>query len=245
MIRPRCPFYCGRSPTTRHWPGACSDGPCTTPRDRDRVGTPSPRPGCRCSTRSTRCSQGCSCPAFAIIDVQQTIDPISAGDRARRRRRGGNLLDEHACVKLQARETLALLCEREIARPRRSADRRPARDGSRGLLARDDYRRIHMALRLGRFPAVKGLSSFDYHAQPSVDPRQIRRGRRESCFAGWLRSRSMPLNRQRREPAAARPAGRRQNPSRHRLGARRNPRWIRRAVRHRDDARGLPRQGAR
>lgn len=65
-----------------------------------------------------------------------------------------NLLDEAARANLSARETLALLCEREIVRK--------------------DHRRIDMALKLAHFPAVKDLSSFDYDAQPSVDPRQIR-----------------------------------------------------------------------
>jgi len=65
-----------------------------------------------------------------------------------------NLLDEATRANLSARETLALLCEREIARK--------------------DHRRIDMALKLAHFPAVKDLASFDYDAQPSVDPKQIR-----------------------------------------------------------------------
>jgi DNA replication protein DnaC len=65
-----------------------------------------------------------------------------------------NLLDEAARANLSARETLALLREREIARK--------------------DHRRIDMALKLAHFPAVKDLASFDYDAQPSVDPKQIR-----------------------------------------------------------------------
>lgn len=70
-----------------------------------------------------------------------------------------NLLDEAARANLSARETLMLLCEREIARK--------------------DHRRIDppsetWALKLAHFPAVKDLASFDHDAQPSVDPRQIR-----------------------------------------------------------------------
>ena len=65
-----------------------------------------------------------------------------------------NLLDEAARANLSARETLALLLEREIARK--------------------DHRRIDMALKLAHFPAVKDLASFDYEAQPSIDPKQIR-----------------------------------------------------------------------
>src|SRR5215468_8609925 len=65
-----------------------------------------------------------------------------------------SLLDEAARANLSARETLILLCEREIARK--------------------DHRRIEMALKLAHFPAVKELQGFDFEAQPSIDPKQIR-----------------------------------------------------------------------
>ncbi|MBM3525469.1 MAG: AAA family ATPase [Alphaproteobacteria bacterium] len=65
-----------------------------------------------------------------------------------------SLLDEAARSDLSTRETLALLCEREIARK--------------------DHRRIDMALKLAHFPAVKELAGFDFEAQPSIDPKQIR-----------------------------------------------------------------------
>jgi DNA replication protein DnaC len=52
------------------------------------------------------------------------------------------------------REAVAFLCEREIAR-------------------RED-RRIDMASKIARFPAVRELDGFDFAAQPSIDPRQIR-----------------------------------------------------------------------
>jgi DNA replication protein DnaC len=65
-----------------------------------------------------------------------------------------SLLDEAARANLSARETLAMLCEREIARK--------------------DHRRIDMALKLAHFPAIKELAGFDFEAQPSIDPRQIR-----------------------------------------------------------------------
>jgi DNA replication protein DnaC len=64
------------------------------------------------------------------------------------------LLDEAARANLSARETLILLCEREIARKH--------------------HRRIDMALKLAHFPAVKELAGFDFEAQPSIDPKQIR-----------------------------------------------------------------------
>ncbi|HEU0283543.1 MAG TPA: ATP-binding protein, partial [Sphingomicrobium sp.] len=52
------------------------------------------------------------------------------------------------------RETLALFCEREIARK--------------------DERRIEMAFGLAKFPFVRDLAGFDFKAQPSLDPKQIR-----------------------------------------------------------------------
>jgi len=65
-----------------------------------------------------------------------------------------SLLDEAARSNLTARETLVMLCEREIARK--------------------DHRRIDMALKLAHFPHMRELSSFDFEAQPSIDPKQIR-----------------------------------------------------------------------
>lgn len=40
-------------------------------------------------------------------------------------------------------------------------------------IARSDYRRIDMALKLAHFPAVKELAEFNFEAQPSIDPKQI------------------------------------------------------------------------
>ncbi len=64
------------------------------------------------------------------------------------------LLDEAARGDLSMRETLTMLCERE--------------------LARRDHRRIEMAIGLARFPFVRDLASFDFSAQPSLDPKQLR-----------------------------------------------------------------------
>jgi hypothetical protein len=95
---------------------------------------------------------------------EQLLGAVAADRRARggdgRGRRGAHrdqldsLLDEAARANLSARETLILLCERGIARK--------------------DHRRIEMALKLAHFPAVKELAGFDFEAQPSIDPRQIR-----------------------------------------------------------------------
>ena len=65
-----------------------------------------------------------------------------------------NLIDEAARREFTLREALAFLVEREIARK--------------------DERRIAMAGKIAHFPTVRDLSSFDFSAQPSIDPGQIR-----------------------------------------------------------------------
>ena len=63
---------------------------------------------------------------------------------------------------MSARETLALSCEREIARKAQ--------------------RRIEMALKLAHFPCACDLAGFDFAAQPSVDAKQIR----DLAAARWV-----------------------------------------------------------
>jgi DNA replication protein DnaC len=65
-----------------------------------------------------------------------------------------NLLDEAARQGMTLREALAFLCGREVARK--------------------EERRIEMALKIAHFPCVRDLDGFDFTAQPSVDPQQIR-----------------------------------------------------------------------
>lgn len=65
-----------------------------------------------------------------------------------------SLLDEAGRRELTLRETLAMLCEREIARR--------------------NERRIEMASKIAHFPTVRELDGFDFAAQPSIDPRQVR-----------------------------------------------------------------------
>ena len=72
------------------------------------------------------------------------------------------LLDEAGRQELNLRETLVMLCEREIARK--------------------NERRIEMTLKLARFPFVRDLSGFDFAAQPSIDPKQVR----ELAGARWI-----------------------------------------------------------
>ena len=59
-------------------------------------------------------------------------------------------------------DTLALLCRAECARK--------------------DERRIQMHMGIARFPAVRTLESFDFDAQPAVDPKQIR----ELATGRWI-----------------------------------------------------------
>jgi DNA replication protein DnaC len=73
-----------------------------------------------------------------------------------------SLLDEAAKRELTLREALAFLVEREIARK--------------------DERRITMASKIAHFPAVRDLDGFDFAAQPSLDPRQIR----ERATCRWV-----------------------------------------------------------
>lgn len=64
------------------------------------------------------------------------------------------LLDEAARRELSLRDTLALLCEAEVAHR--------------------EERRIQMGLGIAKFPFVRTLEGFDFDAQPSLDPKQIR-----------------------------------------------------------------------
>jgi len=73
-----------------------------------------------------------------------------------------NLLDEAGRKDLTLREALAFLCEREVARK--------------------DERRVEMAMKIAHFPHARELDSFDFDAQPSVDPHQIR----ELATARWV-----------------------------------------------------------
>jgi DNA replication protein DnaC len=65
-----------------------------------------------------------------------------------------NLLEEAARQELNLREALTWLCQAEIARK--------------------DQRRIAMAMSIAKFPFVRTLEGFEFEAQPSLDPGQIR-----------------------------------------------------------------------
>jgi DNA replication protein DnaC len=72
------------------------------------------------------------------------------------------LLDQAARAEMNIREALAMLCAAEVARK--------------------DERRIQMGMSIAKFPFVRTLDAFDYDAQPSVDPKQIR----ELALSRWV-----------------------------------------------------------
>jgi hypothetical protein len=115
-----------------------------------------------------------------------------------------NLIDEAVRRELTLREALAFLCGREIARK--------------------DERHIEMVVKIAHFPCVRDLDGFDFAAQPSLDPRQIRE--LAACRWGGARRGAAP-------PGAAR---RWQDASRDRPRARRHPRGLLGAVRDRAGA---------
>ena len=65
-----------------------------------------------------------------------------------------NLLVEASRRNLTLLDTIQFLCEAEITRK--------------------DDRRIQMGLSIAKFPCVRTLDTFDYDAQPSIDPKQVR-----------------------------------------------------------------------
>lgn len=73
-----------------------------------------------------------------------------------------SLLDEAARRQLNLREALAFLCEAEVARK--------------------DQQRIRMAMSIAHFPFVRTLEGFDFEAQPSLDPGQLR----ELATGRWI-----------------------------------------------------------
>lgn len=73
-----------------------------------------------------------------------------------------NLLDEAARQELNLREAFAYLCHEEIAQK--------------------DQRRTRMATSIAKFPFLRTLEGFDFEAQPSLDPGQIR----ELAVCRWI-----------------------------------------------------------
>lgn len=74
------------------------------------------------------------------------------------------LLDEASRRELNLRETVQFLCEAEIAHK--------------------DQRRVAMGTNIAKFPFVRTLDGFEFDAQPSIDPKQIR----ELSVCRWSRT---------------------------------------------------------
>lgn len=89
-----------------------------------------------------------------MIDHDQLIEMLTRLKLTAIRDQLDSLLDEAAGRELTLREALGFFCAREVARK--------------------DERRIEMASKIAHFPTVRDLESFDYAAQPSIDPGQIR-----------------------------------------------------------------------
>jgi DNA replication protein DnaC len=89
-----------------------------------------------------------------MVEHDELLDMLSRLKLTAIRDQLDSLLDEAARRDLTLREAVAFLCEREIARK--------------------DERRVEMASKIAHFPTVRDLVSFDFSAQPSIDPGQIR-----------------------------------------------------------------------
>jgi DNA replication protein DnaC len=87
----------------------------------------------------------------ALVPLENMLDRLSLKAI---RDRLDTLLDDAARRDLSMRETLGLLCEAEI--------------GQR------EERRISMGMGVAKFPFVRTLDGFEFDAQPSLDPKQIR-----------------------------------------------------------------------
>jgi len=100
------------------------------------------------------------------------------------------LLDEAARRDLTLPKTLVLLCEAEVAHR--------------------EERRVRMGLGIAKFPYMRTLEGFDFSAQPSLDPKQVR----DLTTKASQGPRSLPLGGQRRHAADPRAAWGRQAASR-------------------------------
>lgn len=72
------------------------------------------------------------------------------------------LLDQVARADMTLREALTMLCTAEVARK--------------------DERRIQMGMSIAKFPCVRTLESFEFEAQPSIDPKLVR----ELATSRWI-----------------------------------------------------------
>ena len=123
------------------------------------------------------------------------------------------LLDEAARLEMSLREALAFRAGREIARR--------------------DERRIDMPSKIAQFPFVRELDDFDFEAQPSLDPRQLRELAAGRRIAHGIRCGSSASSRDRQDASGG---GAR---------ARGDPAELQRPVRHGGDVDGDAGEGAR
>lgn len=72
------------------------------------------------------------------------------------------LLDQASRADMTLREALTMLCTAEVARK--------------------DERRIQMGMSIAKFPCVRTLESFEFEAQPSIDPKLVR----ELATSRWI-----------------------------------------------------------
>lgn len=72
------------------------------------------------------------------------------------------LLDQASRADMTLREALTMLCAAEVARK--------------------DERRIQMGMSIAKFPCVRTLESFEFDAQPSIDPKLVR----ELAASRWV-----------------------------------------------------------
>jgi DNA replication protein DnaC len=89
-----------------------------------------------------------------MIDPERLEQHLSRLKLSTIRDRLDSLLDDAARQEMTIREALTYFCEQEI----RSKDQK----------------RIHMGVSLAKFPFIRTLEQFDFAAQPSLDPGQIR-----------------------------------------------------------------------
>ena len=87
-------------------------------------------------------------------DVDALPDMLARLKLTALRDRLDGLLDEAARGDLSLRETLALLCRAEVSHR--------------------EERRIQMGTGIAKFPHQRTLEAFDFAAQPSLDPKQVR-----------------------------------------------------------------------
>jgi DNA replication protein DnaC len=88
------------------------------------------------------------------VDYDTLIQMLSRLKLTAIRDKLDSLLDDAARRELTLRQTLAFLCQREVARK--------------------DERRIEMASKIAHFRTPRDLDGFDFAAQPSLDRGQIR-----------------------------------------------------------------------